>query len=523
MKLKNLLYSAALALLCGSCADDYLDTTPQSSAGKVTIFESTKNAKLAINGICRLMYKQTMGTQGYNGEGTIKVFYGNYQGGDYQKCNLTGWQTTINSGFIENNTAINDYYPWYYYYRLIGNANAVVMNIDKASGTEAERQFIKAQALTFRAYAYTMLTQLYCNRWKDSNNGATSGLPLRLDESTGDLPVSTLGEVYQQIYKDLDEAIANYTSSGLDRDDYYAPGLDVAHCIYARAALIREDWATAAKYAPKAREAGYELMNVDEYVNGGFNTPNYEWIWGSNGSSLQRLFYYGFFAYQGSNSNATQCRSYPAAISKELYDRIPATDVRRGMFLRVEEGDGITDYSVRVSNSKNPLYKRAKSEYENKLYKTSYIFPYMQFKFQCTENYGCGDINHFRLSEMYLIEAEADYHLGKEAEACHLLEELVRDSGRDPQYACDKSGETLLEEIRLYRRIELWGEGFDFFDLKRWKLPRVRKTSKDGGSFKSNFAGTALPTDLNNWVFVYPYRETAYNNAFDMTPVQKEE
>lgn len=526
MKLKNLIYIATLLLAGTSCSDSYLDTTPEGSVGKETIFESTENAKLAINGICRAMYMQYLGTQAYNGEGTIKLLYGNYPGADYQKSNRTGWQLTINSMYMENNTVTQDYYPWYYYYKLIGNANAVLANIDAAEGKEVERRFIKAQALTFRAYAYTMLSQLYCDRWQDSNNGATRGLPLRLDESNGDLAPSTLAEVYKQIYQDLDEAIAYfeecYDESGLDREDFYTPNLDVANCVYARAALIREDWATAAKYAPKAVEMGYELMSVDEYVDGGFNTPNYEWIWASDGSSLQRLLYYGFFAYQGSNANTIMCRTYPAAISKELYDQIPESDVRRYMFLRVEDGDDIEDYSVQAKTN-GSLYKRAKNEYGSKLYSTSTIYPYMQFKFQCGDNYGCGDVNHFRVSEMYLIEAEADYHLGKEAEARRLLEELVCGSGRDPEYSCDKSGEELLEEIRLYRRIELWGEGFDWFDLKRWKLPRVRKTSAEGGSFKSNFAGTLEPEDANNWVWVYPYSETAYNGLINSVIDQTEQ
>lgn len=521
MRLKNIIYAAGLAWICGACADDYMDTTPERYVDKGTIFESADNAKLAVNGVCRLMYKQCLGTQGYNGEGTIKLFYGNYMGNDFQKSNLTGWQTTINSGYLENNTAINDYYPWFYYYKLIVNANAIVNNIDDATGTESDKQFIKAQGLTLRAYAYTMLSQFYCNRWQDSNNGSTRGLPLRLDESTGDLAPSTLAEVYAQIYQDLDEAIGYYEASGIERDDEYLPDLNVAHCTYARAALIREDWATAAKHAPLGR-AGYSLMSVNEYVEGGFNTPNQEWIWSTNGDKVQSLFYYGFFAYLGSNANAIQCRSYPGAISKELYDQIPETDIRRGMFLAPVESDGITDYSARVTSG--PLYDRAQNEYGNKIYATSYIFPYMQFKFQCAEDYyGCGDINHFRASEMYLIEAEADCHLGKDAEARSLLAQLVKDSGRDPEYSCAKSGNDLLTEVRLYRRIELWGEGFDFFDYKRWKLPRVRKTSAEGGSFKSNFQGTLNPEDRNGWTYVYPYRETAYNGAFSSGPIKTED
>lgn len=532
MKLRNVIYAAALAWVCGSCADDYLDTAPESDVSKETIFESVENAKLAVNGLSRLMYRQYLSTQGYNGEGTIKLFYGNYMGNDFQKSNLTGWQTTINSGYLENNTAVNDYYPWFYYYKLIVNANAIIHNIDDAVGestateaqVQAQKQFIKAQGLTVRAYAYTMLSQLYCYRWQDSNGGSTRGLPLRLDESTGDLPSSTLAEVYAQIYQDLDEAIGYYEAAAnekQERSDKYAPNVDVAHCVYARAALIREDWATAATHAALGR-AGYSLMSVSDYEDGGFNAPNQEWIWGTYGGTVQNLFYYGFFAYLGSNANAIQCRSYPGAISKELYDQIPETDIRRGMFLAPVESDGITDYSARVTSG--TLYNRAQNEYGDKLYSTSYIFPYMQFKFQCADDYyGSGDINHFRASEMYLIEAEADCHTGNESSARQLLEELVRDSGRDPQYACTKSGDDLLTEVRLYRRIELWGEGFDWFDYKRWRLPRVRKTSAEGGSFKSNFAGTLEPEERNNWTYVYPYRETAYNGAFSSEVVQTEE
>ena len=51
----------------------------------------------------------------------------------------------------------------------------------------------------------------------------------------------------------------------------------MAYAIYARAALTREDWAAAAKYAPLARK-DYPLMSNADYVDGGFSTPNREWI-----------------------------------------------------------------------------------------------------------------------------------------------------------------------------------------------------------------------------------------------------
>ena len=125
---------------------------------------------------------------------------------------------------------------------------------------------------------------------------------------------------------------------------------------------------------------------------------------------------------------------------------------------------------------------------------------------------GVGEMNLFRSAEMYLIEAEADCHLNKEADARRLLIELNNASGRNPEYTCDKSGNELLEEVRLYTRIELWGEGRDWFNYKRWGLPIVRHSSAQGGSFLQVFAGTIAPDANNGWTWVVPSKEIDYNS-----------
>ena len=514
--MKKILYLLSLLLILNSCASDFLDTEPQSSADTGVIFATTENGKLAINGICRLMTRQYLSTQGYNGEGTIKTFFGNYPGNDFQKCAQTGWANTINGVYHENSTDTRTVYAWFYYYKLIANANAVILNMENASGLEADKQFLKAQGLTFRAYSYFMLSQLYCKRWVDSNNGASRGLPLRLDLSTGDLAASTLSEVYARVYEDLDEAIRLFTASGKDRDkgDNYSPNLNVAYAVYARAALTREDWTNAAKYAALARN-GYPLMSNSEYVDGGFNTPNSEWIWSCYSATDQTLYYYAFFAYQGSNSNANICRNYPCAISKELIDQIPETDVRKQMYL-IPTGAELKQFSTSTGKvtSNSTLSKRAWNTYGSKLYGTSTLYAYMQFKFQAMALPGEGHINNFRSAEMYLTEAEAYCHIaGKEADAQRLLVELNKE--RNPQYTCDKTGDELLKEVKLYRRFELWGEGFDWFDYKRWKDTIVRKTFANGGSFHAQFAVTVNPEDLNNWCWVYPTKEIDYNGLID--------
>ena len=213
----------------------------------------------------------------------------------------------------------------------------------------------------------------------------------------------------------------------------------------------------------------------------------------------------------GSNSSASICRTYACSISKELYDQIPETDVRKNMFLGPKEGETYTTSTGRAS--KGALYDRAMKDYADKIYSTSYIFAYMQFKILCADQPGIGQLNNFRSAEMYLIEAEANCHIGgKDAETQKLLVALNKDSGRNPAYTCTKTGDNLLQEVKLYRRIELWGEGFDWFDYKRWKEPIVRKAYPEG-SFHVQFAITIQPSDNNQWTWVFPAKEVDYNDA----------
>ena len=115
---------------------------------------------------------------------------------------------------------------------------------------------------------------------------------------------------------------------------------------------------------------------------------------------------------------------------------------------------------------------------------------------------------------MYYTEAEADCHLGKDAEAQKLLFEAVK--GYDTAYEqSTKTGDDLLTEVKLYRRFDLWGEGNDWFDYKRWGDTIDRKSIKNGGSFHSTFAVTIKPEDGNNWTWAIPEKESDYNDLID--------
>lgn len=503
-----------------ACSPEALNTEPSSSTATATIFTDTETAALAVNGLNRVMYCQYNDYgQGFNGEGTIRLYHGDYMGQDLMVVNRTTYQNTQNGDYFDSNTATFASYAWYYYYMLIGNANSIINNIDGVEGPEADRKFIKAQALCYRAYAYSNLVQLFGRRWSDGPDKPACVLRL-IAGGDDNLDRSTARQVYEQIYKDLDDAITLFTESGKDRPaaQFYTMNADVAHAIYARTALTREDWQKALSEAKLAR-ANYPLMSVADY-KAGFCNPTSEWIWGLYNVPDETIYYYSYQAYIAYNSNAGNVRTTPKAISKHIFDQIAPTDIRRALWLDPTGYEAAMNAETNLANAQkttNALYTYgfayAAADGRVGLYSTAYVAGYMQFKIRCNEAPGNGHMPLFRSSEMLLIEAEANYQLNKPTDAQAALVALNATSGRYPTYTCTKTGTALMDEIKLYRSIELWGEGFNWFDLKRWGDKLVRKAAVDGGNWMSSFAVTINPNEKNNWTWTIPKRETDYNKG----------
>ena len=517
-----------LSLTATSCSEDYLDTLPTSGVGAGEALGTTENAAKVINGIADIMKTQHgYFGQGFCGENNIISQYENYCSQDYlYNIYASGWSVIMNQQYHDRTSSIYCAYAWYYYYTIIGNANTLIANIDNATGSEEEKAFIKAQALTYRAYGYEKLLHYYAVRWKDSNNGSADGVVLRLDETTGDIPMSSQLEVYNQIYKDCQDAITLYEQSGMDREasDVWLPNKNVAHAVYARAALNREDYGTALTQAKLARE-GYPLMSNAEYA-AGFATPTSEWIMGSYGGSDENMWYYTYgtqFACNGYYGSTQQ--NGAGALSRELAAKIPNEDFRKSLFLTEDKFEGdLYDgtkmnmtYAFFIEDNLVAAAEKYVSEHTpsgfSGAYEAGYYWLGGHLKFWVFDTPGVSYLPFIRSSEMVLIEAEANYFLGKEADAIASLVELNATSGRNPNYTCDKSGNDLFEEIVAYRGFELWGEGFQWSDFKRWKRPSVRTIISKGGSAHSAIALTINPEDALEWTWQIPLNESDYNKG----------
>jgi hypothetical protein len=301
-----------MVVILSGCKKDWLDTYPTTSVSAADAVKTTQNAWAALNGIHRVMYTQ-YDAQGQAGEGSQNIFR-DLMGEDivYPLANgstgLIGflrWQThrNVTDGFLR--------YVYRFYYRLISNANVLIEGIDAADGPEADKKYIKGQALAYRAWCHFQLVQLWGGRYVAGQSNTQLGVPLMIKGTLEGQPRASVEEVYTQINKDLAEAktlLAGYVRSGTAIKSNF--NVNVVSGIQARVALTQGKWDEAATLAIAARQ-GFTLMTNTEYLSGFNKTTNQEWMWGSTQISDHNTFFYSYFAYMSANFNSTFCVPNP--------------------------------------------------------------------------------------------------------------------------------------------------------------------------------------------------------------------
>ena len=489
------LFIAALSLLFSSCSEDYLDTVPTDQVSATSAFETTGNAMQALNGIHRLMYSQHNSRQDQAGEASINI-YRDMLGEDLvMNSTGNGWYNNIYKWVDHRSeTAASGYAPWYLYYRFIANANMIINNIDNAAGPQAEKDIIKGEALIYRAWSHFNLVQMFAKRYVPGSTNDQMGVPIMLTNNFDGQPRNTVAEVYTQVLIDLDEAIV--LLADYNRPNKSHMNLNVALGVKARVALTMGNWQLAATLAAEARE-GFPLMSDAQYTAGFNDYTNAEWMWGSTVVPDQTTYFYSFFAYMSRNFNSTNIRGNPKSINRDLYNDpiFTATDVRKLNF----DPTGLHTSLGLPSNFTK--------------------YPYTNQKFMAAALADSrGDVVYMRAAEMYLIEAEAYARMGgHDTEAQNALNDLREARETEPAnyVPSTNTGQALIDEIMLNRRLELWGEGFRFTDLKRLNLPLVR-----GTHHSSALAGVmSVPAGDPMWEWLIPKQEMDANDQMVQNPL----
>lgn len=349
---------------------------------------------------------------------------------------------------------------WGVMYNQIYAANNVVASVGE-NPDDPTLQFYLAQALATRAFNYWVLAQNY--QFNYVNHKSSPCVPIITEQnaatvSTEGCTRSTVEEVYTQIMNDINKAIGFLENSTIKRRDKRYIDLAVAYGLRARINLTMENWSDAAKDAENAiNNTSATPYTINELKRPAFDTStDNAWMWGILIAESDRVVTTGicnFPSHMGSLNYGYAWYSGGRQINKELYKSIPKTDVRKGWWLNEDVA------SPNLNEEEKELV-----EY--------YFGPYTQVKFAPyndeleTSTNAC-DIPLMRVEEMYLIKAEGEAMSGNVAGAKITLESFLRDY-RDPEYVCKASSpEAIQEEIYRQRRIELWGEGMNWFDVMR--------------------------------------------------------
>lgn len=495
-KIFALFAGLALVVSLASCNKDFLETAPTDAYDQSFVLSTTDNIEAALNGMHKALVSQYFSRQNIGGLPSFQIAMDCLGEDLVFPAAGNGWWT--NTGEVKwtstrNPDAWTTYFPFTISYKLISNANMILDYVDEAEGPQLQKEMLKGQALAYRAYFYFWLVQLYADRYNAATAATDLAVPLVLTTKESTMkPVSTVEQVYKQITDDLDAAIAYLKNPANTYTNYASKcNLDAATVmgIRARVSLVMKDWTNAKKYADDAIAAatakGLRLMNTTEYQDGFNSCTNPEWMWGFEMIADQTLYFYGFMAYMSWNFNSSNIRGCPKCINSKLYDAIPATDVRKGLF----------DPTGAAWTMPSTSYKK---------------FPYMNRKFAVKDaSSSVADANFMRLGEMYLIAAEAAAKSSGDA-AQYLYDLNVT---RDPAYVKSiKTGDALLEEIYTYRRIELWGEGHRFLDLKRLNMDLDRTGANHVASVSQVMT---LQASNKKWKFAIPTEEINANDFID--------
>ncbi len=487
--MKNILkILASLAIFAGmaSCSPDFLETTPTSAYDASFIFTTTENAFAAVNGLHKSMVSQYYSRQNISGYPAFQIAMDALGEDLVFPTGGNGWWTRtgeVNWNGQRNPNGWTSRFPFRLSYKWISNANQIIDNVDNAVGPDADKQMIKGQALAYRGMSYFWLVQLYGDRYVPGKQNNQLAVPLVVNTQEVKMPLETVENIYKQIVADLEQSITLLGTSSFSSKSHIVAS--TAMGLRARVALAMHDWANAKKYAEMAiSTTSAKLMSQDDYTKGFNDASNVEWMWAFHMIPDQTLYFYGFMAYMSYNFNSTNVRSCPKCINNNLYDPLPDTDIRKTLW-------DPTGTAFEVPNKR----------YTKK--------PYMNRKFQVVDAASSvADANFMRLGEMYLIAAEACAKLNDNGAAQTHLYNLNKT--RDDAYVkSTKTGKDLLDEIYFYRRIELWGEGHRFLDLKRLGLALDRRNSNHDPAV--SYAMYVEPDDIR-WRFAIPQEEIDAND-----------
>ena len=329
---------------------------------------------------------------------------------------------------------------WRYLYSTIGKTNTIINNLDGTIPglTEERKKQIIGEASFIRAFMYFQAVQL----WGD--------VPLQLTEvksiSAAELDKiysiifparSTPAEVYTQIIKDFETALANVNVTAIHK------GIATKGAVNAMLAKVyatrpNKDWNKVLSYCNDVIAGGYTLL------------PNYDDLWNNSAENTAESIFE--INYNGGASDGNWGVKIFRGLDWKKFN-LPSNDLAKafdaeGDLVRKNASITFLDVSGKWSDAHWPQTKYP------------FINKYRKFDEGSNQNY-----IFIRLADIILLKAEALNENGDMQGALQLVNQIRKRAKLADATAAGK--EEMKAVIAKERRLELAFEGHRWYDLKR--------------------------------------------------------
>ncbi|WP_448518700.1 RagB/SusD family nutrient uptake outer membrane protein [Rhodoflexus sp.] len=340
---------------------------------------------------------------------------------------------------------------WATYFAAVNEINLILEALPGVAFTETRRSEIEGELRCIRALLYFNMSRIY--GWDPGavvSQFDKGSVPLMLTGISKLTQITQparapIRDMYQQLYRDLQEAIQKAPTTG----GPHRITRGAAFAIFAKVALYNTDWENAARYATNAINS-----NVGRLVT----NANYIPAWRERvhpESIFEILFQIDAESHGVNESNQSAFTTRVSLTSNALggWGAVVPTPE----FLALHQTGDIR-----------------RQLYQNGVNRSNIVVE------ECTKFLGktgtiyMDHIPVLRVSEMILIRAEAQARLGNAAQALADVNTIRTRAGLQP--LAGLSGEALLNEIFLQRRLELAFEGDRWFDLKRLGRDVIKAT-----------------------------------------------
>jgi len=414
------------ALLGTSCEKETLDQKPQASLDASTAIKDASSVTAATLGIYS-------GFQSGNYWGLrYFAFSDMYADNINHVGTFPSFSAIWNVAILPDNTEVSA--MWNSMYSTINRANTVIAAVPGIADPTLDKNNALAEARVLRANVYFDLIRYWGGSKTGFNQAGGVGVPLVLTPTLVEADATpkaraTEAAVMAQVIADLDFAIGvatfpNNNTTGRVNKDY-------AKALRARVALYMDDNTTALTYSNELIASGrYALTPGVTYRDIWANKNTKESLWEiqfepTNSNSV--AFFYYTTATGGRNEIATSSGLNTAHEAGDVRQAINATTL----------GGGST-------NLKTLKFTRVST--------------------------GDDNVVMFRLSELYLIRAEARAQIGTDLVGALADVNVIRIRAGLAANTTATTTATLMTAILKERRVEFAHEGHRFFDLKRTNL-----------------------------------------------------